>query len=351
MKDIEKILQMARNQEIKIPLSVENKIRYAINNVEYKQNKFGVKQLLQFIVWMIIAMIGTTGICWATAQIYNEYIKKQDTIQSRGLFDTGDGISNYETDLTQNDMIFDDENGFYYKVICNFESYTRYKERINILPEMTSEDLKSVFILIITWNTKREMHETDLEVIDVESDNETTNIILKQKQNPNYDSEDNIIYAVISKEKLRNYVKIQVEHYKIPAIGYADIDELSSDYSIEEAMKDGCFVISRNEIKSKNPYLIDEFIEKAENGENSFIRIYCEDERATFVYDIEYKDGLFYEKQKNISNIEQKESFHSYEKILKGDYNIGIVYYGILREEDIENRLYQGNPIVIVDKF
>lgn len=349
MKDVEKILQKAGNQEIKIPLSVKEKIQYAINNVENKQNKIGAKQLLQFIVGMIITMISTTGICWATVQIYNEYIKKQETIQSTSLFHTGDGISSYETDLTQNDMVLDEENGFYYKLICDLEGYTIYKNRINVLPEMKSEDFENKFILIITWQNEREIHETDLEVIDIQSDDTTTNIILKQKENPDYNSKDNIIYAVISNEKLKNNIKIQVENHKILATGYTDISELPSDYSIEKAISDGCFVIENNVIKSENPYAIDKFIEKAEKRENCFIRIYCKEQRATYVYDIEYKDGIFYESKKNISNLEEKESFHSYEKLLRVDDALGAGYFGILRKEDLEENSDNIHPILFIN--
>jgi len=353
MNDIEGLLQSINLDNVKIPLKVENKILYSLNNLDSSRKEAKIKKILQFIVSLIITMVSTTGICFATVQIYNEYIKKQETIESRGLFDTGDGISNFDTDLRQNDMIWDDKNRFFYKIINNYTDYMKYKERLSILPEMLEQDFEYDFLLIITWQTERELHEADLEVSRIESNDTTTNIILKQKQSPNYNSENNIIYAVISNEELKNEVNIKVEVNKSVVTGYTNIDELPSDYSIEDAIDDGCFVISNGEVKSKDIYLIDKFIEDAENNKNCFLRIYNREDyeirQATYICDIEYKDGVFYETKKNITNsIEKEEYFHSYEKLLKREGLFGTEYLWVLKKEDLENKKYLAYPLVFI---
>ena len=162
-------------------------------------------------------------------------------------------------------MIWDVDTGFCYKVIRDFEDYKKYKERITILPDMTEADIDNNFLIITTWQYIRMHHLRDLEVYDVSSDDTTTYITYKQKENPNYNTENNIIYAVISKEKLRDNIKLQIDYKKISIPGCIDIEKLDNEYSIEMAIEDGCFVLYNNELKSKNSKAIDEFIEKTEN--------------------------------------------------------------------------------------
>ena len=183
MKDIENILQIAGNEKkekLKIPLRIENEIQNTINNIDKNKRKNSIKKLFQTIIWIIITMVCSTGVCWATIQIYNEYIKKQGTTQSNLFINWEDG--NFE-DLTRI-MTYDTENHQYYKIINNFGDYTKFKKTINNLPEMTSQDFETDFLLVITWTEKRLIHETDLEVVEVKSDNTTTNIILNQKKLP-----------------------------------------------------------------------------------------------------------------------------------------------------------------------
>ena len=338
MKDIENMLQIAGNEKkekLKIPLRIENEIQYTINNIDKNKRKTSIKKLFQTIIWIIITMVCSTGVCLATIQIYNEYIKKQGTTQSNLFINWEDG--NFEN-LTRI-MTYDTENHQYYKIINNFEDYTKFKKRIAKLPEMTSQDFETDFLLVITWTEKRLIHETDLEVVDVKSDNITTNIILNQKENPNYDLKDNVIFAVISNEELRDNIKIKIEHHQIVPNGYTSIDELPENYTVEQAIQDGCVVIEETILKSEDPYAIDKFIEKTENGENSFIRIYDKQSKSTYIHDIEYKDGVYYERTKDILNVDKINYFNSYEKLLKIDSPFGQEYFDyviIVRTNDLD---------------
>lgn len=68
------------------------------------------------------------------------------------------------------------------------------------------------------------------------ADETTTHIIMKQKENP-------------------NFIKLS---------------EIPSNYTIEDAIKDGCFVENKNKVVSSNIYTIDEFIKKAEKKGECF---------------------------------------------------------------------------------
>ena len=354
MRDIEEVLQTMDIENIKIPLNIETKIQYALSNFDCKRKENGIKKIIKTLVGIIIAMVSTSGICFATVQIYNEYIKKQDAIETRGLFDLGDGISNFDTDLRQNDMIWDEENGVYYKVISDFSTYEKYKERVNSLPEIIREEFKNQFLFIVTWTTERQMHEMDLEVSRVMSDNLTTYITLKQKKEADYNTENNMIYAVISNNELKSNVKLEIEHYNASVPGYKNIEELPCDYSLEEAINDKCFTVFNKTVMSNNPNGIDEFIKKSESGENCYIRIYRKVEHSlmngTYIYDIEYKDGIYYMKVKNIANLNEKESFYSYEKLLKCNGIFGNEYHGVMRKKDMEDGDYITNPFICLEE-
>lgn len=342
LKDIENILQIAgseKKEKTEIPFSIERKIQHTFININ--NDKIGIKKIIQSIIWIIITIVSSTGVCWATIHVYNEYIKKQGTTR----------INVEIADL----MIWDEKNGIYYKIINNYDEYKKFKERIDTLPEMSPNDLESESLLIITWSSGRELHETDLEVVDVTSNNTTTNIILNQKTNPNYYSNNNLIFSVISNEQLKDNIKIQIEHYQIVPKGYTSIDELTENYTVEQAIQDGCVVIESTILKSEDPYAIDKFIEKTENGENSFIRIYDKQSKSTYIHDIEYKDGVYYERTKDIMNIDKINYFNSYEKLLKINNSFGeecFIYVEIIRKQDVEYLAYPRNNFYIeVKKF
>lgn len=345
-------------QDFKIKAALQEKIELPSKYTDMIQNTlrsrkiYSIKETLYRIFVTILATIlGMSGVCFASVKIYNEYIKKQEEIASRGLFDDGSGITTYETDLIQNDMIWDDDTGFSYKIISDFEDYKKYKKRIAILPDMTEDDIDNYFLVIITWQYKRMHHLRDLEVYDVTSDETTTYITYKQKENPNYDTENNIMYAVISKEKLRDNIKLQVDYRKISIPGFVDIEKLDSEYSLEDAVNDGCFVLYNNVLKSKNPKVIDDFIEKTENGENATIRVYREENfdirKGIFICDVEYKDGIYYVTMKETIDQETRYIHCSYEKIVKHSSGFGISYAWVKEKEDVDDKYYSAVPFLI----
>ena len=139
-----------------------------------------------------------------------EYIKMKGEMYSRELFEK-DGDLSYENSLLDNDMIYYDETRLYYKIISNVEEYNIYKERIE-LPKMEDNDFKENFLLILSNENLRNEDEIDLEISDVIINNDTMHIIMKQKENPDYDSETNIFWAVVDNSMLKNEVAVEIEH-------------------------------------------------------------------------------------------------------------------------------------------
>ena len=290
-----------------------------------------------------------TGLVYASVTIYNEYIKKQEEIKSRGLFDLGDGITTYETDLMANDMTWNEKSRLYHKIINTNEDYEKYKSRISELPNLEDINFDENFIVIIANENIRQMHEKDLTISNITADETTTHIEMKQKENPDYSNDNNIWYAIVDKSLLRENADVSIKNRKIKVEGFDNVDELPKDYSVENAINDGCVVLENNKVKSNNIETLDKFIEKTEKGEQATIRVYSKytDSNATetiYIKDVEYLNGIYYLNDYNLKD-SKKSYFNSYTKLQKRNSNYVITYSWI--EED-EN---SGIPFIIIQDY
>jgi hypothetical protein len=138
-------------------------------------------------------------------------ILQKGELNTMALFENEEGQSYYEVDLTANDMTWNNNTSLYYKIIDNMEDYSKYKSRITILPEMTANDFENNILVIVVNENVRSEDETDLTIYDVTTDETATHIIMKQKDEPNYNSQNNVFYAVVNKVELRENVDIEIE--------------------------------------------------------------------------------------------------------------------------------------------
>lgn len=273
---------------------------------------------------VLIIILGTTilltGATFAGVAIYNQFIKQEDKIETRGLFDTGDGITTYEIDLMANDMTWNEETRLYHRIITNIEDYNKYKSRINKLPDMEEKDFDENFLIIIANENKRDIDESDLKISDVYAKEDITYIILKQKEMPDYSNQGNVWYAVVDKSQLKENIKVEIEHKIISNDNFTELDKLPNDYSIQDAINDGCFVVDKNKVVSPSKGKLDEFITKTEKGENNFIRVYSKYDENVTIKDVEYNNGIYYVDTIQI-RLEEKQKLHnSYKKVEKYVY-------------------------------
>ena len=144
----------------------------------------------------------------------NSIIKERGEIKTSGLYNYNGDMS-YENDLMQNDMIYHTECSLYHKIITNMSDYNKYKERITI-PDMVESDFNNTFLVIIEDETlRKDLKETNLMIYDIYSDETTTYIIMKQKDETklNVDQEllNNVFYAIVDKSLLKDNVKVEIE--------------------------------------------------------------------------------------------------------------------------------------------
>lgn len=284
-----------------------------LSEIKKEENMIKKRKIFKIISTAILTLLGTTSIVFASAKIYNEYIKQQSNITS----------SDYDIniqDLTQSDMIRVENSNIYqtmyYKIITNMQDYNKYKAKIKELLEMTEEAFNENFLVVIVGINYLEKEDRNLTIKTVYADETTTHIILKQNENPDFENYNNVWTAVVDKSQLRDNIEIKKEIDYIQNSEFVSLSDLPENYSVEDALKDGCFVEDKNKVLSENVNAIDEFIKKAENGENAFIRIYSKFNDFYSVKDIEYKDKLFTYNVKVSEN--ERIYVYNYKEIMKG---------------------------------
>lgn len=295
-----------------------------------------MNKVVKVCILILCITIGLTGIAFAGVTIYNTFIKKQDKMETRGLFDDGRGYTDYETDLMANDMTWQNDVRLYYRTITNSKDYEKYKSRISTFPEVSEINFEENFIVIIANENYRDLDEIDMEITKVYTDDSTTNIIMKQKENPNMNDMTNVWYAVIDKSQLKDNVKIIIEHKKFNNDNITEISNLPVDYTVDSAIKDGCFTLKNNKVVSNNKKQLDEFIEKTEKGEKSFIRVYNKYNEEITITDVNFENGIYFTDSRNLNN--ERKYHNTYKKLKKKEINNGA-------NKDIEYVFYEGrNP-------
>ena len=264
-----------------------NKIVSKIKEEELKE-----KSLLKVIAVLLITVLGTTGIVWATTQIYNNNIKKKEELDTTSIFRVKEGPDKGTLHNYKNSMTYSEDE----------------------LPEASEVDFNNNFLVIVAQEgIPLSLHEIDLTIAEINADETTTHIVLRTKENPNYDKTSITIYAIVDKSVLRNEISLKIDTSKYRIKDITKIEELPNNYNKEEAIKDGCMVINiyqpeeseylKGDVLSENKYAIDELIEKSEKGIESYIRILClRDNQEKNICDIQYKDKLFMINTRELDN-------------------------------------------------
>jgi len=290
----------------------------AILSKIHNEEKTSKSKFLKIVATLLITIIGTTGIVLASFKIYNEYIKMSGTAEmdsptmyfdsgeldlEEDLIKTEEDKEYYEKNRIEMSSIEAGGNTYYYKTISNIEDYNKYKEKLSQLPEMSSEDFNNNFFVLVGING-RTYSIRGLTISDVSADKSTTYIKIKQKENPEYEDDDEIIYSIVDKSLLRENAKLDVEIPHLAGEGMKRLEDLPSDYSKEDAIADGCFVIDENrKIVYNNINALDNIIKNSEKGIESHIRIYhtstieknqnAEAKYPCYIIDLQYKNNFF----------------------------------------------------------
>ncbi len=195
----------------------------------------------------------------------------------------------------ETNFYFEDEmdflNTIYYKVITDYQEYSKFKDNFNEIIDMKNEDFEDYF-LVLTVTENESTKNLGLESIEAD---ETTLYIGLDKEEPNDDNKGISIKIdkTLYRENIDVFKTIKNTDFMI---NYSDIRKISRDYSIKNAISDNCFVISNKE-PALNVELFEKFLKDFEEKKESEIRIYSQLENDRFViYDLKYSslDDMYY---------------------------------------------------------
>ena len=102
-----------------------------------------------------------------------------------------------------------------YQIVQNIDDYNKYIDRISI-PKMNESDLENSALIVVVNEHTRADNEKDLMIYDVYSDETTTYIVMKQKENPNLTIHqellNNVFYAIVDKSIIKENVQVMIKH-------------------------------------------------------------------------------------------------------------------------------------------
>ena len=286
----------------------KKQLRNILIKKEFNEMNKAVKVLL--IIFIATTFIG--GFVYAATTIYNEYtknLKNAGEIKSDELYRDYEGNYTYEN---KDNMQYDEETGFSYIIINNILDFTKYKEKLEELPEMKESDFEKHSLIIIVKYDWFNAYESNLKIYDITSDETTTYIELTQNENLNYNKESITLYAVIDNSFIKNNIELNIEKPDVQIENFVSIENLPNNYSVEDAINDGCFVTVNYKVLSENKTALDELIECEQTGEEKSMRIYNklskihEDDTSWIekseVIDVKYKNGIYLFNVRKLNN-------------------------------------------------
>lgn len=307
MKEIEEILRDLSQKNVTIPQQIEHRINYTLKTKQKNTYNYKIKKLLTTTISIVLVLLGSSGLVYGLTTAYEYFMQKT-------------AVSNYSYDYKE-DMEY--MNRFYYKKITNFSDYLKYKEKMSNLIEMTEEDFKDNFLLIIISTSP---YMPGIYVSNIETDD---NILYVEIDRDNErERQKEILSVKISNELDREYINVD-RMKKIPkSDDYVPLEELPKDYSKEQAILDNCVVIYNSEVISNNKLRIEEFVENTNNNKEDFIRIVRVQDKIDYsmsIFDIQYIDNEYrvYLDQTRCNDEEiQGYIYNTYSKIELSSYNM-----------------------------
>ena len=239
-----------------------------------------MEKLLRTVAMFIFAIVFTVGVVYAGIAIYNNYIKH--SIYSEYSI-------NVSKSWVNDNMEYSKEVNAYYSVITNYEDYLIYKKKFKDMNNLNETDFTENFVVLIVSQLTN-VYKVNVDMITVE---ENTLYIDLTKDNINENAKT-LHTLIIPKEQYRENIELR-RVYEKPASENIPLENISENYSLEQAIADGCIVLNNGKLVSENENKIYEFIENTQNGKEEFIRIveYYENSTKIKVQDVRYKDGMY----------------------------------------------------------
>ncbi len=250
---------------------------------------------IRTFIMVMCTMAMTMGVVYAGVATYNYFTKETTTDFNKNQ------VYDYVQDMTY-------QNGVYYRTVMNYEEYKQCLDRWDNLVEMTEEDFENYFVVI----TAGENYSTiGLYVSNVTTDDSTLYIDLSKKNSDNEEENQTTITSTkIPIEQNRDNIVINITKEEPSNEKFEKIENLPKEYSKEQAIKDGCFVVENNIVVSDNKNALDNFLKTTNEGKEGFIRIAMYSDNGVFIKDVEYKNKKYLEAD-DATRAGQKEIYYN----------------------------------------
>ena len=251
-----------------------------------------MNKVSKVIIAILCISVLLVGGVYATILTYN-------FIQSRGK-------AHYEENMDEWFEI--NEQEMYYKKIETYEEYLKYKEKWTDMTDISEDELKENFIVLIvaTWRMP------DINISDITADEDTLFINVDNDINEeSIKKEEYLVMGLIPNELNRENIEVKIKEKKIAHTKYVDLKEIPMEYSIEDAIKDGCCVVNDNNMDEDSKNLLENFINSVENNENDELRVVryekIDDVNHTTILDLQYDNEIILNIDYTRSNFSNKE--------------------------------------------
>lgn len=291
-------------------LKEQIKLKISISKLDEEKNKIAIEKskkiiLSKGIIAASVCLVLSAGVVFAKdiQQFCENFIFKKNIV-SNSPNDVG---YTFYKDMQQ-------EHGIYYKKINSFDEYMKYKNMWPNLLDMSKEEFENNFMII---TAAENAYTINLEISDIYNDDNNIYIEFYETNN-NYNSSI-IIGTKLSREYERENIKIRYKKDIAITDGkYIKITDIPSDYSAEQAIQDGCFVVDHSKVISGNKELINEFVEKCNEGIECNLRIYNIAPQGKIISDIQFINNKY---KVNILNLDDITDLYSNEYIYLRKYN------------------------------
>lgn len=236
---------------------------------------------------LILIILGSIGITYSRNSLYKEIPQSNSQ-------------ANTAREINYNDFYGDlkVEDGKLYKKIFTYQDYLSSKEKFGNIVEMSEDEFENNFVLLIVLES---YEYSKTYISNVGSDKDTIHVELKKyNENEEFDINNNVLSTKIAKTLDRENVKIELIYTDEPySDKYGDLKKITRDYTKEQAILDNCFVVENYKIISNDVKQLENFVEKTQKNENSFIRVVefvninNSDVQTIIAKDIEYRNGKY----------------------------------------------------------
>lgn len=264
------------NQELK------DKFKFRVSLYEIKQEN-DIENKVEKSFFYKKAMVACACLILMSGVVFAKEIKTFIFQKIKVLNTASDEGYTFYKDMKQ-------ENGIYYKKVNTYTEYLKYKDMWSNLLDMTEEDFKDNFMIITAAENADTINMIISDIYTIEDS------LFLAFENGNEKNESSVVIGTkVSRELERDNIRIVDKlNRAINNSEYIKITEIPSNYSKEEAIKDGCFVIENNKVISNNKNAINDFLENSKNNKDSYIRIFTiYDNKAVTITDISFSNQTY----------------------------------------------------------